>query len=632
MASRRLVLAGMIAFLCAALGGLAACGGETADESRADPEALRDLAGAVDFGGVRAGGAFRIAVTELALTGAFDPTAEYSSRGWSLYALMLRPLLGTRRTAGLPGNELVPDLASDLPRVSGDRRTYTFTLRPGVRFGPPVSREVTSRDVAYAFERIATPALSAQYAFYYEVIEGFSAFSEGAADHISGIGTPDDRTISFRLSSPAGDFPYRLALPATAPIPEEVARCHARPGAYGRHVIASGPYMIEGSELLDVSSCDAQRPLSGYRPLRRLSLVRNPAHDPTTEAQGMRESLPDRILVTTNTNIRDIFARIERGQLEASLEQPPAAVVRERLARDEGRERLRVNRADRLLYLSMNLTVPPFDDVHVRRALNAAMDLDALRRAWGGPVSGEIATDVLPDSVIAGRLPTATYRPHQGGALRGDLAAARRQMARSRYDADGDGRCDAGACSDVPAVSTSIAPYDTMTPIIREAAAAIGIDLAVREPPPDTAAALALTPSRGIGLAANMGFGKDFPDPSSFMNLFSSRTIVPRGNLNTALVGITEEQAGALGIELPSAVPSVDAGIEACAALAGAERTGCYVALDRRITEQVVPWVPYLDANNIDVLGPAVTAYDYDQFAGTIALTHVAVDPDLQRR
>jgi hypothetical protein len=264
--------------------------------------------------------------------------------------------------------------------------------------------------------------------------------------------------------------------------------------------------------------------------------------------------------------------------------------------------------------------------------MNLAIDLEGLRRVWGGPVSGEIATDVLPDTLTEGRLTTADYTPHQQGDMGGDLEAARAEMARSRYDRDRDGRCDAAACRDVLTVSTNVSPYTRMTPIVRAGAAGIGVDLEVREPAVDAAIALAATPARGAAHTTIFGWSKDLPDPSSFMNLFSSRGILPEGNVNISLVGLTERQARELGVELPpGGVPSVDADIDACAPLSGEDRTSCYVALDRRITEEVIPWVPYLDANNLNVLGPAVTAYDFDQLAGSIALGHVAVDPERQR-
>lgn len=597
--------------------GAAGCGREDAPSGEA-ASGLAGQAGPAHFGEPTSGGTFRVGVSDLQFTNAFDPTGEYLNTAWSVYGLMLRPLLGYRQTAGAAGNELVPDLAQALPVVSPDGLTYTLTLRRGVRFSPPVSRPITSRDVSYAFERIATPSLAAQYGFYFDVVER--------------IETPDDRTIVFHLSEPAGDFAARLALPATAPIPEEVARCATRAGDYGRYVVASGPYMLEGTERMDISGCDAMRPIAGYRPTRGMTLVRNPEHDPTTDTGVARDALPDRFELTVNTSQSDVYDRLEAGLLEAAFTPAAPAVLRRHLTRDELRPRLRLNAGDRVSFITMNMALPPFDDVHVRRALNMAMDLDALRRASGGPVSGEIATHLVPDDLTGGRLSSSAYHPFQAPPFDGDLEAARAEMALSPYDADGDGRCDAAACRDVLAINADEAPWTTMSPIVRESAAAIGIDLRVREMPLSAAQTVAGTPSRRVPMTLFVGFLKDVPDPLPFMELLRSSAILPSGTTNLAMVGLSRARADELGLPYPDGgIPSVDAEIDACARLAGGDRMDCWAALDRMVTETVVPYVPYLDGLNADVIGPAVTAYDYDQFSGLIALGRVAVDPSLQR-
>src|SRR5206468_3524046 len=120
---------------------------------------------------------------------------------------------------------------------------YTFHLKPGIRFGSPLQREITSKDIEYAFRRIDTASLVAQYAFYYDgVIEGMDGPKSKTPADISGIETPDDRTIVFHLTKPTGDFLYRLAMPAAAPMPAEVADCFTRAGDYGRDVVSTGPY------------------------------------------------------------------------------------------------------------------------------------------------------------------------------------------------------------------------------------------------------------------------------------------------------------------------------------------------------------------------------------------------------
>ena len=54
------------------------------------------------------------------------------------------------------------------------------------------------------------------------------------------------------------------------------------------------------------------------------------------------------------------------------------------------------------------------------------------------------------------------------------------------------------------------------------------------------------------------------------------------------------------------------------------------MALDKKLTEEIVPQVPLIDATAIDLIGPAVTQYDFDQFGTEMSLAHVAVDPSLQ--
>ncbi len=132
-------------------------------------------------------------------------------------------------------------------------------------------------------------------------------------------------------------------------------------------------------------------------------------------------------------------------------------------------------------------------------------------------------------------------------------------------------------------------------------------------------------------VSAVPGWGKDYADASTFMVLFDSSSILPQGNVNYALVGLTPEFAQESNIKgNVENIPSVDEQINECEPLTGDERLTCWKELDKYLMEEVVPWVPYLDATNVDVLGPAVTAYEYDQFSGEAAFSRLAVDPSLQ--
>jgi peptide/nickel transport system substrate-binding protein len=628
----------LLVFAIAAALALAACGGDdddSADTSGGDggddiSAVIDQLGGEVTFGEPARGGTFRMENTDFAQSSGFDPTGEYFGSDWMLYSnLMIRTLVGYPFTSNSEGgSEPVPDLATELPEPTDGGKTYTFTLKDGVDFGPPVNRPVTAKDIKYAMERMTQPGL-AQYANYYFPIVGFQEAFDGGGGTVSGITAPDDKTLVIKLKQPVGDFLYRMAMPATGPIPEEVAKCHTNAGEYGRFIISTGPYMIDGADKLNISSCGAQKPISGFNLSTGLNLVRNPSYNPASDDAAIRESFPDRFEIGINSNLDNIFDKIERGELEASLEAPPNAVLRRYLQDPENRERLRVNPGDRIWYLYMNLTTPPFDDVNVRKAMNLVMDLEGIQRAWGGPVQGATPTHVLPQSVLQ----IDDYFPYQQAPFAGDVEAAKEAMKLSPYDTDKDGLCDAAPCKNVLHVNRNFAPWSSHTAIVEQSAAQIGIEMTSREASRSAIQDLTGRPSRKVESSSGTGWGKDYADPSTFMVLWDGRNIIPEGNTAQALVGITPAKARQVGASIPASgpPPSVDADIDACAALLGQERTDCWIALDKKITEEIVPWVPLIDATNIDLLGPAVTKYNFDQFGNEIALAHVAVDPSLQQ-
>ena len=71
--------------------------------------------------------------------------------------------------------------------------------------------------------------------------------------------------------------------------------------------------------------------------------------------------------------------------------------------------------------------------------------------------------------------------------------------------------------------------------------------------------------------------------------------------------------------------PSIDADIDACDALTGDERALCWADLDKKVTEEIVPWVVYLFDNSIDVISDNVVAHSYDQDTTIQAYDHFAV-------
>jgi peptide/nickel transport system substrate-binding protein len=128
----------------------------------------------------------------------------------------------------------------------------------------------------------------------------------------------------------------------------------------------------------------------------------------------------------------------------------------------------------------MNMTVPPFDDVHIRKAVNWVLDRQALLQAHGGPEVVQLATHIIPPTVLNGRL-GADYNPYASEGNRGDEAKAKEEMKQSRYDTDKDGRCDAAACRNLVFLTPNETPYTEVEPIIQQGLAKLGIVLKPRE-------------------------------------------------------------------------------------------------------------------------------------------------------
>jgi peptide/nickel transport system substrate-binding protein len=570
------------------------------------------------------GGTLRVGLSNFGLSNNLDPTGEYTGGGWGALWPQLRTLVAFKVAAGAAGTEIVPDLSTEVPQPTEDGLTYTFDLKPGIRFGPPADREITSSDVAYAFQRINTKSLAAQYGFYYcGTIVGMTCDARSPDQPIDGIETPDADTIVFHLTQPTGDFLARLTMPATAPVPAEVGACFLKAGEYGRSIVASGPYMIEGSDAVDASSCETIEPTSGFDPERELTLVRNPSHDPATDQETGRLAYPDEIRFTIDVNVEDIFNKIQAGELDLSwYDQPPKATLNAYLTDPTLTDHLHSIAAGATEYFQMNLTAPPFDDPHVRRAVNYVIDRAAVLQAWGGETAGTIATHLIP-SYVLGDVPASDFDLYPSEGSQGDVEAAKSEMALSGYDADGDGVCDADACSEVLMINQNVEPWTLIEPILVDDLAQIGIELVPRQLDFGAAFSAIQDPTAGIPSQIAVAWGYDFPDAFPYYtSLMDGRSINATANLNFSMVGLTPEMAKEIGVTYPDQpIPSVDAEIDACEAITvGTERNTCWADLERTVMADVVPIAPLVWWNLLVISGESVVHWESSPQQGQVLM------------
>jgi peptide/nickel transport system substrate-binding protein len=565
-------------------------------------------------------------VSDVAGPSVFDPQVEYYSVTWEYYrCCLLRTLMSyTGDPADQGGTEIFPDLAAEEPTVSADGLTWTFKIREGVTYAPPFQDvEITAADFVRAIEREANPDVGAQYPFYYSVIEGFDD-SDGTPGSVSGMVAVDDKTLEVHLTQPTGDLGYRFAMAATAPIPEGADVGHEKD--YGRFLVASGPYMFEGSEALDFSLPPKdQTPVAGYEPGKFFTFVRNPSWDRATDPLRGENAFVDRIEVVIGTTEEDAAAKIDAGELDMMVDGvTPADQVKNYRETPDLQDQFFVNPSDAVRYLSMNVAQPPFDDVHVRKAVSFAIDKDGMRRLRpGGELSGEIAGHIMVPGVLGSLL--ADYDPYASANSQGDIDAAKAEMAQSKYDTDGDGVCDAPECSGVLSVTDEADPYPDQAALIQDNLAPLGLELDVKQFDRGTMYDKCNDPAAHVAFCLAPGWGKDYPNASTFAEpLFSSIALGPDSCCNYAVLGASPDQLAEWGYAATE-VPSVDDKVAECAPLQGDDQSNCWAELDQMLMEEVVPWVPYLFDNYVRVVSARVLNYTFDQFAGLPALEKLAL-------
>jgi ABC-type oligopeptide transport system substrate-binding subunit len=134
-----------------------------------------------------------------------------------------------------------------------------------------------------------------------------------------------------------------------------------------------------------------------------------------------------------------------------------------------------------------------------------------------------------------------------------------------------------------------------------------------------------LDPSAHTALCLAPSWGKDYPDATTFAEpLFGSASLGPDACCNYSLVGASPEHLKKYEYSVTD-VPSADPQIEECARATDDERTQCWAELDEYLMDEVVPWVPYLFDNNVDIISGNVVNYTFDAFAGMVALDHIGV-------
>jgi peptide/nickel transport system substrate-binding protein len=316
------------------------------------------------------GGTFVTLATSNA--GTADPQVNVSPQYWQLYQVTQDGLTAFRKSAGPAANSVVADLAVKLPRTSDGGRTWTLTLRQGIRYsnGAPVR----PADVRFTFERLFKVHGPTAESFY-GAIDGAEACLQNPATCTLDRGISlNGWTIAFHLTRPDTEWLQKLALPPAALLPPSVGVEEI--GTDVSRLVGTGPYTW-----------------ASYAPARQLVLERNPFFKAWAQA-AQPDGYVDRIVQRFGLGAEAAVTQVERGQADWVADALPADRLAELASRFSSQ--VHVNQLPADWYFALNVNIKPFNQLKARQAVNLAIDRNELVKLYGGARLAAPTCQVLP--------------------------------------------------------------------------------------------------------------------------------------------------------------------------------------------------------------------------------------------
>jgi peptide/nickel transport system substrate-binding protein len=330
---------------------------------------------------VRASGAAHRGGTLTALDAleppSLDPAAASLPTARSLFSVVYDGLVGFRRDGGIAGIQLVPDLAVSLPTPTDEGKTYTFRLRPGIRYSN--GKLVEPQDFRAALERLFETGTQGG-TLYNSGIVGAGRCRLGGphCDLSRGIVTNSSaRTVTIHLTAPDAELLDKLAMPPASFVPPGTP---VHGPVDSRPVPGTGPYMI-----------------ASYRKGHYVRLSRNP-YFREWSADAQPNGYPDHILWRFDRRIEAETKLVQRGTADYTSDLPNLPKPQLELIATRFPSQLHANTAPSTSHFFLNTRVAPFGDVRVRRAVNIAFDRNAFARRLGKVVAAPTCQLLPPAS------------------------------------------------------------------------------------------------------------------------------------------------------------------------------------------------------------------------------------------
>jgi peptide/nickel transport system substrate-binding protein len=330
-----------------------------------------------------------------------DQGLDFTTQGNELFSVVNTPMLTfVRGVQGTAGAKIIPALAKALPTASNGGKTYTFTLRPGLKYSN--GEAIKASDVTYALERdLKIPSQAASFISGYVV--GADAYAKGKAKTISGVTTNDSTgTVTVHLLTPFEPIVDIFALPMTAPVPPSTGMKNlASTGTIGDGPYKWGPIVANQS----------------------YTLVKNSSFD----VPGLPTGHADKIVYKVNSNVLANAEQVLNNQ--ADVFDPgdtlPASVLPQ--IQSQAADRYQAMPLNSSWWFFFGVNQKPFNNQFARQAVLAGLDDRALSRLDSGFMTPDC--HLIPFGIVGHSTPSnCPYHAPNGPP---NMTEAKQLMAKS---------------------------------------------------------------------------------------------------------------------------------------------------------------------------------------------------------
>jgi peptide/nickel transport system substrate-binding protein len=348
---------------------LAACGNSSSSSSSSSSSGA---AGGGTTGAAKQGGTIKIGTVG---PDSYDPQQYQTVQADSALHLVYEGLLAFKDATGQSSTQLVPALAESIPVPTNGGTTYTFHIRTGLHYSD--GEPVVPSDVVNMVKR--NLFLGGPFSSFFNDIVGATKYT---AAKKTGAPLPgmiaDDKTGKLTINLVTADTRvlYAFAIGESGVGPKSKAIFKSTTGH---------PFPGDGPYTLNVVS---PSPTNG-----QFILTKNPKFDIPTIAKGN----VDKIIGMVSTNVNKMTQDVINGNLDYMTEDPVGDLLPQVEAKYKDRFLIGPGYPN-TYYFFMNTTIPPFNKLAARQAVNYAIDSRALQRIFGGRLHP--TCNLLPPAMV----------------------------------------------------------------------------------------------------------------------------------------------------------------------------------------------------------------------------------------